>query len=122
MKKGIVITASTILLFVAACKSHKPAATSPSSSALTEADAARMSGKFEGYTLAQAQEGKALYEQNCASCHNLKNPASRSEAQWQSIVPNMTAKANRKAGKTVIDGKSEELILRYLITMSTAKK
>jgi hypothetical protein len=118
MKRSIII-ASTILLFVAACKSSK-SVTTPLSE--TEADVARMSSKFEGYTLAQLKDGKMHYQQKCASCHGLKNPTSRNEAQWQSIVPEMTAKANRKAGKVVIDNKSQDLILKYLITMSTAPK
>jgi len=90
-------------------------------SLLTQADAERGTAKFPGSTLASLNEGKAHYEQYCGSCHGLKSPASEPEAEWNRIVPDMVKKTNKKAGSEVVDSKKQELILQYVVTMSTAK-
>ncbi len=82
----------------------------------------KMSSKYPGYTEAQFQEGKSLYEGNCGRCHDLKKPSSLDEAGWTKIVPPMVGKVNKKAGSTVIDDGKQELILRYLVSMSTGGK
>jgi len=85
----------------------------------TQADADRGVQKYSNLTLADLNQGKTIYEQECALCHGLKNPASKNEDQWKKIVPNMVEKVNKKKGKVAIDQKSEEILLQYLITMST---
>jgi len=80
-------------------------------------DVARGAGKYPDLTLNQLNEGKLNYEKQCVSCHGLKKPASRTEEQWKSIVPRMAAKAQKKAGKEVIDQATQQSILRYLVTM-----
>ena len=89
---------------------------------LTQADADRMVQKFPGITFADLNEGKTLFEQKCNTCHNLKRPSSRNELQWNEIVPKMAEKANKKAGKEIIDGRTKDLILKYLVAMTTAPK
>lgn len=84
-----------------------------------EAGVQKMTGKYPGYTLAQFQEGKALYEGNCGKCHNLKKPSELDETGWSKMVPPMVGKVNKKAGATAIDEGKQELILRYLVTMRT---
>lgn len=86
----------------------------------TQADVDRVQDKFPGYTLSQLNDGKLLYEMNCALCHDLMNPASEPENEWRRIVPDMVIKANRKNGNT-LDAEGEELILRYVITMGPAQ-
>jgi len=108
MKKLIVIISAVSL---AGCFSAREAKHS------SESDIDRGAAKFPGYTLAELNEGKKLYENNCAKCHELKKPTSESEASWRKIVPEMTAKANKKG--MVIDSKSQDLILKYVITMSS---
>ncbi|HET6245481.1 MAG: hypothetical protein H0V01_13420 [Bacteroidetes bacterium] len=76
--------------------------------------------KFPDYTLADLNLGKAHFEQKCGSCHGLKKPTSRTEEQWNKIVPRMVHKANKKTLK--IDEGQQELILKYLVTMSSAPK
>lgn len=88
---------------------------------LSQADADRGAVKFPGMTLASLNEGKAHYEQYCQSCHELKKPKSETEADWNKIVPGMVKKTNKKAGSEVVDSKKQELILQYVVTMSTAK-
>ena len=87
-----------------------------------ESDVARVSGKYPGYSLAELNEDKALFESTCSRCHRLKNPRSRSEVKWDRIVPKMIARLNKKEGKEVIDAKQQAAILRYLVTMGPAAK
>lgn len=86
----------------------------------TQADVDRVQTKFSGYSLADLEHGKSLFEQNCGKCHGLKNPVSRNEEEWRKVVPRMVGKINKK--KEVLDSKSQEDILKYLITMSGASK
>lgn len=86
----------------------------------TQRDVDRVQAKFPNYTLSELNQGKHLFEQNCKTCHGLKNPTSRSEEKWREIVPVMVKKVNRK--ETVLSAHDEELILRFLITMSGASK
>jgi hypothetical protein len=84
----------------------------------TQSDVDRVKDKFPGYTLTELNHGKTLYEQNCASCHILKNPSSETEEEWKKIVPEMVLKVNRKT--TVLSAKDQDDILKYLITMGSA--
>lgn len=86
----------------------------------TQADADRGKAKYEGLTLASLNEGKELFQQNCSQCHGLKSPTSKTEEKWNKIVPIMVKKVNKKAGKEELDAAEEQLILKYLVTMSTA--
>jgi cytochrome c5 len=110
MKKLHIIAASALLT---ACFSAKLATPS-------ESDVARVSNKYPNYTLANLNAGKVLYEENCGVCHGLKNPTSRNEEKWNKIVPRMVKKVNRKTVK--IDEGQQELILKYLVTMSAGPK
>ena len=86
----------------------------------TQADVDRVQEMFPGYTLDQINEGKFLYEVNCALCHDLMLPSSEPEDEWRTIVPDMVKKANKKNGNT-LDAAGEEQILRYVITMGPAQ-
>lgn len=86
----------------------------------TQADVDRVAAKYPAYTLAELNEGKAIYEQQCAACHALQKPASRNEEAWKKIVPVMVTKVNKRAGKEEISPEKQEILLRYLVTMSTA--
>jgi cytochrome c5 len=111
MRKSLLI----FMVVLAACSSAK---------LLTpgQSDVDRVTGKYPGYNLAELNQGKVLFEQTCSRCHHLKDPASRDEEKWKEIVPVMIGKLNKKEGKEVIDGKQQESILRYLVTMSSAPK
>ncbi len=76
--------------------------------------------KYPDYTLNNLQEGKTLYEQKCSTCHGLKKVTSHDEEQWNEIVPWMTKKANKK--KPQITTEQEDLILKYLVTMSVSNQ
>jgi cytochrome c5 len=87
-----------------------------------QSDVDRVSGKYPGYSLAELNADKALYESTCSRCHRLKNPTSRSEVKWDKIVPTMIARLNKKEGKEVIDAKQQDSILKYLVTMGPSAK
>ena len=110
--KSIILLCSLILASCAASQVMMPSQT----------DVNRVSAKYPNYTLAELNQGKALYEKNCGNCHGLKKPTSRDEAQWNHIVPEMVEKANKKAGKEEITAKDQELIIKYLVTMGSAPK
>jgi mono/diheme cytochrome c family protein len=105
MKKGIIVLGLVILT---ACGTTK---------VITQADADRGGIKYPGMTLAELQQGKIDYEQNCGTCHGLKKPTSKFPEQWQKIVPDMVGRAH-KAGKAPISAAKEASILKYLVTMS----
>ncbi|TNE79618.1 MAG: hypothetical protein EP332_10320 [Bacteroidetes bacterium] len=86
-----------------------------------QTDVDRVQEQFPGYTLAQLNEGKSLYESHCGNCHALKKPGDESEKEWREEVPKMVQKVNRKENITLGDEK-EELILRYVLTMGPLKK
>ena len=84
----------------------------------TQADVDRVGSKYSGYTLDELNKGKAIFETNCNKCHGLKSPTSRNEKKWTKIVPKMVKNVKRISGKNKLDEKSQELLLKYLITMS----
>ena len=86
----------------------------------TNNDVERMKDKYPGYTLQELNDGKILYQQNCGTCHSLKHPATRTEKQWEVIVPQEVIKVNKQAGNIVLDKDYQRVLLRYLVTMGTA--
>lgn len=105
-----------LLLLAVSCTSTKTAKTESAG----QTEVARSAAKFPGYTQDDWNKGKAIYTKNCGSCHGLKDPKLYSEESLRGIVPNMVVKTNKKLGM-VIDDKDEEILLRYLITMSSGK-
>ena len=112
MKKSFILIFIVILTACSSAKLLTPA----------QSDVDRVSAKYPGYTLAELNEGKAMFEQTCSRCHRLKDPASRNEDKWNKIVPQMIGKLNKKEGKVVVDDKQQAIILRYMVTMSSAPK
>jgi len=89
--------------------------------ALSQADVDRVQTKYPGYTLAELNEGKVLYEKHCGNCHGLKPLNSQSEQGWNNVVPPMVQKANKKEG-IEIGKRGEDLIIKYVTTMGPLKK
>ena len=87
----------------------------------TQPDADRGAKIFPGLTLDELAQGKKLNEEKCTTCHGLKKPGAFSEEDWKKIIPNMARRAE-KANKPEIDSKSQDLILKYILTMREAKK
>lgn len=108
MKRIIYISIALMVVGCAASKSLTP----------TQGDVDRVSSEFAGYTLADLEQGKKLYEENCGLCHKLYKPSRENEQGWNNIVPEMVKKTNRKQAKEAVTPEGEELIRKYLITMS----
>lgn len=120
MKKTFIIL-SAVIIFVG-CASRKTTSTSqPATAAPTAEEAAQAHMKkvlasFPNYTLEDFNSGKTLYEKNCSTCHMLHNPSSQNEFAWNEIVPDMVKKSNRKG--TAIDSTQQDLILKYVVSLS----
>lgn len=86
----------------------------------SQADVNRVSQKFPGITVDELNAGKSIFENNCDLCHHLKNPVRKNEKQWNRIVPKMVRRVNKKKMEDGIDSTSRVILLKYLVTMSTA--
>jgi len=53
-------------------------------------------------TLADLQQGRTLYMNNCGSCHSLYSPDDYAPASWKSIVPNMAGRANLSSAQSLL--------------------
>jgi hypothetical protein len=93
------------------------ACTAAKKSSIMQSDADRGASIFPGLTLVDLEKGKAAYEKNCQTCHNLKRPSAYSESQWKNLVPKMSAMANKKAGSSVVTEEDKTKILQYVVTM-----
>ncbi|HKJ42712.1 MAG TPA: hypothetical protein VKA27_11500 [Sunxiuqinia sp.] len=58
-------------------------------------------------TLAQLQQGRALYTSNCNACHYLYSPSDFSASTWPSIVAQMAPNTNMSSSEV-------KLVLKYL--------
>lgn len=58
-------------------------------------------------TLKSLQDGRTLYQQRCASCHNLYLPSAYTRREWTPILDRMQKPAN-------IDDEQKALIAGYL--------
>jgi cytochrome c5 len=103
MKKILTITGIFILAACSTAKLLTPA----------QADADRGAQKFTGYTLDELNQGKSIYTAHCNKCHRYKVPESRKEAKWDKVIPKMAKKAK-------LDSVQQSLVLKYVVTMSTA--
>ncbi|HVM90071.1 MAG TPA: hypothetical protein VMT76_17925 [Puia sp.] len=101
-------SAIAFLVFLSACASAK--LITPG-----QADADRGEQKFPGYTFNELNQGKAIYEANCNKCHRYKAPQTKSEKKWNKVIPKMAKKAK-------LDSAQQQLVLKYVITMSTVGK
>ncbi len=86
----------------------------------TQVDVDRAQAKYPNTSLEDLNRGKILYETNCKGCHKLYKPRSKNEQEWNKIVPIMVRKVNKKS--MILDEKSQQDILRYVITMGNTKK
>lgn len=82
----------------------------------TQADAERGSDRYAGLTLAELKTGKATYERFCDKCHPLKKTEKFTVSEWESIVPDMVRKVNKK--ESLMTEKDENDVLKYVTTMA----
>lgn len=53
-------------------------------------------------TLAELQQGRTLYIDNCGSCHNLYSPDDYSKTSWTNIMSSMTPKTSLNASQVTL--------------------
>jgi mono/diheme cytochrome c family protein len=53
-------------------------------------------------TLLELQQGRALYVDNCASCHSLYAPDDYNASQWQDIMASMTPETHLSAAEALL--------------------
>ena len=94
---GVICVGS--LLFFSSCKKD---VVSPSSVYVPTAADVTTSA-----TLAQLQQGRTIFVNNCGRCHGLYSPDSYSASNWQIIVPNMASRAG-------LSSTDEALVLKYV--------
>jgi len=88
---------------------------SPKLLTLSNKDVENAEKKFPGVTLADLNEGKLIFETNCGRCHPLEKSLNKPEEEIRKVMPFMARKAK-------IDSKSEDLALKYLVTINSKMK
>ena len=53
-------------------------------------------------TLADLQQGRTLYINNCNSCHSLYSPDSYNSTQWKSIIGSMAPKPSLSSSEILL--------------------
>ncbi len=98
---------SAIVLFAVACSAGKEAATTSSSSTISEQEVNLAKTKYPTATAASLANGKAIYTTRCAQCHKLPNPESMSRDRWDKIYAKMTPKAK-------FSPEENQLVMEYI--------
>ena len=113
--KKIIFSLSIIgLLF--ACATSKETSTSTENKVVLS-DLEMGQKLYPGYTQANFDDGKNLYDSKCAACHATKTPSSKSPEEWKGIVSKMSTLSNKK--NKPISADEELLITKYLVTLSS---
>lgn len=102
MKKLLVLVSMALLV---ACAAYKPI--SP-----MQSDVERAAKSNPEITLAALNEGKAIFEKSCHKCHSLKKPFHKTADEIEMALPRMAKRAK-------LDSHEEDLVLQYLLTMTT---
>jgi cytochrome c2 len=105
MKKLIIILSIALgTVFMAQC-------TPKASKAISETHVMTKEEAIANNTPEQLEQGKTIFTGNCAKCHKLKEPGSRTPEQWEKVLKRMIPKAKLSEE----DGK---LVKAYLIANS----
>ncbi|MFZ4400277.1 MAG: hypothetical protein ACOYO1_09600 [Bacteroidales bacterium] len=93
MKNIICIIFIVGITFLVACR--KDSTTTSTSNLYTPASA----DVTANATLAELQQGRELYINNCGSCHNLYSPDSYTPTAWKTNIAKMSPKTSMNAAK-----------------------
>ena len=100
MKKALVIMST---MFLIACAAYKPIAP-------TQSDVDRAAKENPEITLADLNEGKAIFEKKCHKCHSLKKPFKKTDEEIVDAMPRMGKRAK-------LDEQQRKLVTNYLVTV-----
>lgn len=107
MKKLIVLSSIALgAIFMANCTPKAGKAVASSNTNATAPAAVSVMTREEAnskFSADQMEAGKMLFAGNCAKCHAIKGPETRTAAQWDKILQRMVPKAklNEEDGKLV---------------------
>jgi mono/diheme cytochrome c family protein len=93
MKKGIFIILALSAGLLASCSKNNSTGNLYTP---TSADATATA------TLAELQQGRTLYINNCGSCHGLYSPDDYSVSNWKTILPAMTPRTSLNASQVTL--------------------
>jgi len=80
----------------------------------TDADAARVNQSFPGASVPRLEQGRTLYVERCAGCHQLREPASEAPLAWPRLVAEM-----RDEHGVHLTRDEEQGIVAYLVSVSS---
>jgi mono/diheme cytochrome c family protein len=80
----------------------------------TEADAARVNGSFPEATVPRLEQGRTLYVERCAGCHQLREPGSETPLAWPHLVAEM-----KDDHGVHLTRDEEQGIVAYLVSVSS---
>jgi mono/diheme cytochrome c family protein len=80
----------------------------------TAADATRVSSAFPGTTQPRLEQGRSVYVERCAGCHELREPASEAPLAWPRLVAEM-----RDEHGVHLTREEEQGIVSYLVSVSS---
>lgn len=109
MRKMLTLSALAGCIFVMVNCSPKAAKTVTAGTAPSAAESREM--VLARYSEAQLASGKALFTGNCAKCHKLKAPETRTPAEWEKVLKRMIPKAKLQA-------EEGELVRAYVMANS----
>ena len=103
MRKTLILPIIVAIVTVS-CQSKSPATASISGKIVGTSPS--FTGKKK-LTEGMISEGKTIYENSCAKCHELPNPKDYNDEQWVGIVNAMSPKAG-------LNAKQSELVYDYI--------
>lgn len=104
------------MLILAACAAKKSSPGQTAAPAPSESDYLASAQKIDpSMTSETFSLTKNIFEIECNRCHGLKKPASRTPEAWQTIIPDMVKKANRKGA--AISAEQEKNLLTYVLAV-----
>ncbi len=104
--KKIIVTCS-LSLFVLVMVQCSPKA----SKAIAEAPLATSEQMKAQFSVAQLEEGKVIWQNNCNKCHKLFAPESRDNEKWHKVLRRMIPRAK-------LSDEEGKLVRAYLIAYS----
>jgi len=107
-----IILSVSLLALILACSTSKPATKETTTSVPVGPNIEKVKKDSPDYTAALYYEGKGLYEQKCAMCHDLPDPKYKTATEWIPLVDKMVYMANKDMEN--ISKNQHDLIVKYL--------
>jgi cytochrome c5 len=103
-KTGILLLLAAVMLVMVNCSPK-------ASKVISELPVESKEQIVAKYTSAQLESGKTIFLNSCNKCHKLKQPETRTPAQWNKVLKRMIPKAK-------LSDEDGQLVRAYLIANS----